>query len=261
MARLTTPSDQPYQSYARFYDASGQLRFSVLMEQYLRELLRNYPLAGRAMIDLGCGTGTLALLMAEQGWRVLGIDQSVAMLDEARQKAARIAEPISVRFEAGDIREWSVEQQVDVVTACYDTLNYLLTEDDLQRCFKATAEALVPNGLFCFDLATDYFLRHYWQGVEVDEFNDWTQVQQSDYDPATSCSTLVLTGFTKHKQGQYRRFREVHVQRAYPETTIAELLTATGFELCAVYDCFTTQLPNAQSIRLMYVARRAHGDA
>lgn len=250
-----------YHEYAAIYDRSGQLRFSILMETYLRDILRDHPVPGRTMLDLACGTGTLALLMGERGWEVIGLDQSAAMLEQARRKAER-ADAAHVDFVQGDMRAFTLPAPVALATCCYDTLNYLLDPADLQHCFEAVARSLVPGGLFCFDLATDYFLRNYWQGVELEEFEDFTQIMQSHYDPENGCSTLVLTGFVQTAPGRYRRFREVHVERAYAEADVRQLLLGAGFAVEAVYDCFTSQQPQARSLREMYVARRsAPGDA
>ncbi len=59
-------SDVPpiYGDYAAVYDRTGQMRFSILMELYLREVLERHAAPGRRMLDLACGTGTLALMMA-----------------------------------------------------------------------------------------------------------------------------------------------------------------------------------------------------
>lgn len=245
-----------YDAYAATYDRSGQLQFSILMDVYLRDLLRVHHVPGQSMVDLACGTGTLALLMAERGWKVLGLDQSLAMLAEAQQKRATLAEPVAVEFSQADMRDFVLPRPVCLVTCCYDTLNYLIDEADMVRCLTSVALALVVDGLFCFDLATDYFLRNYWQGVEFEEFDDFSQVMHSHYDAATGCSTLVLTGFTATGAGRYRRFREVHVERAYPDAVVRQLLVQSGFTVEAVYDCFTLQPPNERSLRLMYVARR-----
>ncbi len=245
-----------YNEYAAIYDRSGQLAFSVLMDIYLRDLLQHHPVAGHTLLDLACGTGTLALLLAERGWRVVGIDQSAAMLAEAERKAAALPEPVAVRFVQGDMRDIVAAQLVDLVTCCYDTINYLTLESDLLRCFQSVARALVPGGLFCFDLATDYFLEHHWQGVELEEFEGATQVMDSHYNHATGDSTLVLTGFVEVSPGRYRRFREVHVERGYPEATVRAHLATAGLLVEAVYDCFTLQPPNDRSLRVMYVARR-----
>lgn len=246
---------EQYNHYAPLYDRSGQMRFGVLMDLYLRDLLRIHVAPGATMLDLACGTGTLALLMAERGWHVTGLDRSPAMLREAERKLTEAGD-LPVRFVEGDMRDFAVDAPVDLVTCCYDTLNYLTEKPDLERCFAAVARALQPNGLFCFDLATDYFLRHHWNGTEIEEFDDWTQIMRSSYDAATGLSTLHLTGFVKERNGLYRRFTETHIERAYDEQTVRELLHAAGFAVEAVYDCFTTQPPNDRSLRVMYVARR-----
>jgi SAM-dependent methyltransferase len=246
-----------YEEYAAIYDRSGQNSFSLLMDIYLRDLLRKYQVAGRTMLDLACGTGTLALMLAERGWRVLGIDRSAAMLAEAERKVAALDEEVEIRFAQGDMRDFTIDAPVDLVTCCYDTLNYLTDDADLRQCFASVARALVPGGLFCFDLATDYFLEHYWQGVEVEEFDTGTQIMQSHYDRANGFSTLVLTGFVEVMPGRYRRFREVHVERGYAQAVVRGYLEAAGFVVEAVYDCFTSQPPNERSLREMYVARRA----
>lgn len=245
-----------YHEYAAIYDRSGQLRFSVLMDLYLQDVLRAHPVVGRAMLDLACGTGTLALLMAERGWQVLGLDRSAAMLEQARRKAAADGEAVTARFAEGDMRDFTLASPVDLVTCCYDTLNYLTDPADLQRCFQSVAQAVAPAGLFCFDLATDFFLQNYWQGVEVDQFDGVTQIMQSHYDASSGCSTLVLTGFVPAGRGRYRRFREVHVERAYSQAEVDALLQAAGFVVEAVYDCFTLQQPHARSLRELYVARQ-----
>ncbi|WP_029214706.1 class I SAM-dependent DNA methyltransferase [Kallotenue papyrolyticum] len=244
----------PYSTYAAYYDRSGQIRFAVMMDLYLQELLAVHAPPGRRLLDLGCGTGSLALLMAERGWQALGLDRSSAMLREARRKAAR-APHLPVRFIEGDLRDFRIDTRVDLITCCYDTLNYLLDEHELEGCFSAVARVLRPRGLFCFDLATDYFLRVYWNDVSVQHFDNVTLIMESHYDERNGLSTLLLTGIERDAHGAEQRFREVHVERAYPDARVRELLEAQGLRVEGVYDCFTMQPPREQSLRLMYVAR------
>src|ERR671930_2794729 len=75
-----------YHDYAPFYDGSGQIRFAVLMGQYLREVLARHPVAGRRALDLACGTGTLAAILADAGGDVVGLDRSEPMLVIARDR-------------------------------------------------------------------------------------------------------------------------------------------------------------------------------
>jgi ubiquinone/menaquinone biosynthesis C-methylase UbiE len=241
-----------YHSYAALYDRSGQIRFSVLMQIYLPEVLARHPAPGKRLLDLACGTGTLALMQAEAGWEVIGLDASSAMLAEARRKQA--AAGVVVTFVAGDMRDFVLDRPVDLVTCFYDSLNYLLTEDDLSACLAGVYRALAPGGLFCFDLATEFFLRHYWQGVETVQVGEYRQEMDSSFDEETGHSTLVLTGKPEGEEEQ--AFREVHVERAYPSETVDRLLRGAGFVPEALYDCFTQQPPNEWSLRHFWVARR-----
>lgn len=247
-----------YNQYAPFYDGSGQLHFTLLMGQYLGELLERHPAPGRRALDLACGTGTLALLLADQGWEVVGLDASLAMLEQARAKAIALDTPGRVSFLVGDMRMpvGLRPGSFDLVTCTYDSLNYLLTEADLAACLAGAARALRPGGLFIADMNTRHFLQYDWGICAVEEYLGFVQITQSTFDPATGCSVMVLTGFSGDDQRGYTRFDETHIERAYPEEQVAALLEASGLRVEATYDCFTFQPVYAQSQRIAWVARR-----
>src|SRR3954447_12459528 len=81
-----TVASPPYGQYAAFYDRSGQIHFAVLTEIYLLDIIREFRPPGLRLLDLACGTGTLAIMFAKAGWTVTGLDRSSAMLDEAEGK-------------------------------------------------------------------------------------------------------------------------------------------------------------------------------
>src|SRR5919205_1669822 len=93
-----------YHDYAPFYDGSGQIRFAVLIGQYLDEVLARHPVGGRRALDLACGTGTLALILADAGWDVVGLDSSEPMLALARAKAEDAGLAGRLTFVHGDMR-------------------------------------------------------------------------------------------------------------------------------------------------------------
>lgn len=243
-----------YSDYAAAYDRSGQLRFAVLMNVYLDDVLRRHTTPDMQMLDLACGTGTLAILRAEAGWDVTGLDRSAAMLNEARRK--RVGADAKVRFVEGDIRSFVLDEPVGLSTCFYDSLNYLLDDADLLACFRAAHCALVEGGMFCFDLATEFFLREYWRGTETYEDEGYQQVMHSSYDEARRLSTLVLDGTVRREDGGEHRFREVHVERPYARAEVERLLTQAGFACEAWYDCFTFEAPNERSLRYFVVARK-----
>ncbi len=245
-----------YTDYARHYD-EGQFHFSVLMYDYLQDVLKLHAPPGRSLVDLACGTGTLALLLADSGWDVLGIDAARGMLREAQRKARHSAGiQRSLRFRRADMRDWSVAEPVDVVTCCYDSLNYLLEEADLQATFAAVWAALKPGGVWIFDINTPYFLEHVWQPVEVEERDDYAHVMQTTFHPERCLSTLSLTGFARQPDGRYARFIEHHAERGYAEPTLRRLLTSVGFTIEALYECFIFTDPAPDSHRWLWVCRK-----
>lgn len=248
-----------YDLYAQFYDGTGQIRFSLLFYQYLQDLLASHPLppplsGSRRALDLGCGTGTLALLLADGGWQASGLELSPAMLGQARQKAAALGlEPELVQ---GDMRDFAGRwQDLDLVTCVYDSLNYLLEPDDLLACFRSVAAVLRPGGVFVADLNSRYVLQEVWVGTEVHEQNGYVQVQQLCFDALNDCSHLRLTGMVGDDEHGYARFDEQHIQRAYDPELVTSLLAVAGMPVEGYYDAFTVQPPGPQAQRLVWVAR------
>jgi ubiquinone/menaquinone biosynthesis C-methylase UbiE len=276
---VDTQNAMIYHDYAPFYDGSGQLRFAVLMGQYLRELLDRHPVAGRRALDVACGTGTLALLLADEGWDATGLDSSAAMLDQADAKAENMATLGPVTFVQGDMRVLATNDerpmtkdqrtQIDtlssfvlrpssfnLVTCVYDSLNYLLDERELAACFEGMARVLAPGGLLVADMNTRSFLQNDWGTCEVIEQAGLVQVTQSYFDPAAECSTMVLSGFAGDDQRGYTRFDETHIERAYAPEIVERLLRSAGLEVEALYDCFTFQPIAERTQRFAWVARK-----
>lgn len=248
-----------YERYAPLYDASGQVRFALLTHMYLCELLARHPVTGRRALDLACGTGTLALLLADDGWAVTGLDASAAMLEQAAAKAADSPAGTNLRLVHGDMRradELLPNAAFDLATCTYDSLNYLLCEDDLAACFAAAARVLAPGGLYVADMNTRHFLEHDWGECLVREQDGYVQIERSSFDPARATNSMVLTGFVGDDESGYERFDELHVERAYPPELVSALIAHAGLRVEAVYDSFTFSPPGPRTQRIFWVARR-----
>ena len=103
----------------------------------------------RSLLDLGCGTGSITMAMAERMPRdaqITGVDLSPKMIEIAHARAPQH------RWLVGDICAPSVQGQFDLIVICFHTLQALLDEADLARCFKAVAAHLAPGGCFAFDI-------------------------------------------------------------------------------------------------------------
>ncbi|PDW02442.1 class I SAM-dependent DNA methyltransferase [Candidatus Viridilinea mediisalina] len=255
----TTPTPhatRPYEQYAAVYDASGQVRFALLFAIYVQELLDRHPLEGRRALDLACGTGTLALLLAQTGWTVTGLDRSAAMLAQAR---AKLPADGSVRLVHADMRcpgALLPTNAFDLATCTYDSLNYMTTPDDLMACFRVAAAALAPGGLYLADMNTRYFLEEVWGECVVCEQDGYVQLERSQFIAATARSVLHLTGFVGDDTHGYTRFDEHHVERAYPPEQVTTLLARAGLMVEATYDGFSLNPPGPQTERIFWVARK-----
>jgi SAM-dependent methyltransferase len=252
-----------YDRYAAVYDASGQVRFALLVAVYLEDILARHPVPGSRAVDLACGTGTLAFQLVDAGWQVIGIDAAPAMLAQARARGADAATSSCPYFVEGDMRDAASllpPSSADLVTCTYDSLNYLLTVEDLAGCFAAVAQILAPGGLFVCDMNTPYFLAYEWGECSVQELPGYVQVEQTVFDDQTWISTMHLTGFVGDDQQGYARFDEVHIERGYSADTVHAQLAGAGLVVEAEYESFTLDPPGPETQRIFWVARKPFGE-
>jgi len=245
-----------YERYAGIYDQSGQIGFSLRMIPYLWQVLERYGFQGDTVLDLACGTGTMALAMAQRGWRTYGVDGSAAMLAQARRKAEETGLPLLLSQQ--DMRSFTLPERVDLITCFFDTLNYMLTPEDLQQVFSRVAQYLKTGGLFVGDMNTLYALAEIWDhNTYFSETVEASVIMQSEYDEEPHIATVHLIAFARQEDGRYERLEEIHKERAYPEVTVAAALRRAGLQVLDRFECFGFQPPTSRSPRILWVATRA----
>jgi ubiquinone/menaquinone biosynthesis C-methylase UbiE len=219
-----------YRRFAEAYDWEGSLDFSRQAFRRVTTVCREHGLSPGRHLDLGCGTGTLAILMAKAGWTVVGLDASEAMLAQAKQKALDAGQ--GIEFVQQDMRSLRIAEPVDLVTSFYDTLNHLLFAEDLEATFHGVAGALQSGGLFVFDVNTEATFRQIWGGrTHFIETPHASTVYQMSYDPDTRLAKSLVTGFLR-RGDRYERFEEEIIERYWSPEDIERNLVAAG--LCPV---------------------------
>jgi len=215
-----------YRRFAEAYDWEGSLDFSRQAFRNLTAVCHEHELSPGRHLDLGCGTGTLAILMAKAGWEVVGLDASEAMLAQAKQKALDAGQ--AVGFVQQDMRHLRLAEPVNLVTSFYDTLNHLLFAEDLEATFRGVASVLLPGGLFVFDVNTEATFQQIWGGVtHFIEAPKASTVYRTSYDPDTRLAKGLLTGFLR-RGDLYEKFEEEIVERYWPPQDIEGCLMAAG---------------------------------
>ena len=242
-----------YREYARVYDGSGQLGFSLKLIPYLNNILERHPVGGRTMLELACGTGTVALAFAGAGWRVYAIDGSAEMLEEARAKAEK--GEASAIWSQQDMRQFVLPERLHLATCLYDSMNYMLTSEDLLAVFRRVSGSLLPGGLFLFDMNTAWAFATIWDDqTYFEDSPELSVVLRSEYDSLRQRTSVVVTCFERVGD-LYHKIVERHTEQAYPPEQIATLLTDAGFVVEATYDCFSFREPSPTTCRIMWVAR------
>ena len=137
----------PYDSIAELYDPwSASVVEDVAF--YLEEARRS----GGPVVELGVGTGRIAVPIAANGIHVIGVDSSRGMLEVCARRAALAGVDIDLRV--GDLREPPVAERVPLVICPFRSLLHMHTDDDRRKAVTAVAKLLLPGGKFVFDVFT-----------------------------------------------------------------------------------------------------------
>lgn len=139
--------------YARYYDLLYRDKDYRGETEFVDHQIRRHTPQARRVLELGCGTGMHGMMLAENGYDVLGVDLSEEMLAAAAHRVAGLPPAIAgrVRFVQGDVRNFQVEGRFDAVIALFHVLSYQVTNDDLRAVFSRVKSHLAPGGVFIFD--------------------------------------------------------------------------------------------------------------
>ena len=254
------PSVPPYDALAAGYDVvMAHVDYGEWAE-YVLDLFEEHEAWPESVLELGCGTGSLALEMQERGphggFRYLATDRSPAMIRVARAKAKLQGRSAgSLRFDVADFTDFEFAQRFDAVLLLYDGVNYLLEDEEVAVMLAHAHDVLAPGGVFILDQSTpanslnnaEYF-------GDEGEAEAFAYVRRSAYDPATRLHT---TEFDMTVEGE--TYTEQHVQRAYRLAEVTALVEASSLDVVAAYDGFTTEPATEASERIHWVLRRPGG--
>lgn len=243
-----------YDKFARIYDQVMRGVDYPGWAEYILNLAAKYGFDSSRLCDLACGTGSLALRLAAKGSEVLGIDRSTTMLEEARRKA-RQAGASRLRWLEADITDFHLAERFPLITCLYDSVNYLLSEEAVGRCFERVREHLEPAGGFIFDITTEYnIVANFADYTFAENFEDFSYIWENKYNVLSKVITSDVTLFEK-KGDRFHKSVETHRQKIYPVDRIERQVRQTGFELLGAFDGFTLNAPGPKVERIHFVCR------
>lgn len=181
------------------------------------------------LLDLCCGTGQLAHLFLEAGYRVIGIDLSADMLAYARENNLAHVETGQAHFIQADAARFALGQRFGLVVSTYDALNHLESFQDLRSCFKSVLDVLAQGGIFVFDLNTPTGLQR-WNSVSIEDNPDLMLVRKGFYNEQSQRAVMTISGFIRSDGEMYERFEETVFNTVFSLREVEEALLKTGFQ-------------------------------
>jgi ubiquinone/menaquinone biosynthesis C-methylase UbiE len=245
-----TPEPNSFGPVAPYYDElMKQVPYRMWVGYYLL-LLAQQNLRPRKLLDVCCGTGTLAEMLHEEGFDMAGFDLSPGMVDEARRKASTLG--LDIRYEVFDAAEADMRDQYEGAYSFFDSLNNITDPHRLQLAFNRVYEHLLPGGSFVFDMNMAYaFEQRMFDQQHLKPSSKLRYRWVGDWDPSTRLITVTM----KFWYGQ-QEFEEVHVQRAYEQEEIRQMLRNAGFTQVRAYHSYTLNPPRHSSDRLHWTATK-----
>ena len=248
-----TQEYESYESFARVYD---ELMDNVPYEEWTKfyvEKLKKYGVADGLVCDLGCGTGTMTMRLAEAGYDMIGIDNSEEMLLIAREKATEKQE---ILYLQQDMREFELYGTVRACVSVCDCINYVLDEDELVEVFRLVNNYLDPKGVFVFDFNTVYKYAEVIGDTTIAENReDCSFIWENYYEEEDQINEYDLTIFVREEDDRYRKFTETHYQRGYTFETMKALVEEAGLRFVSALDADTHGPVHEKSERIYIIAR------
>ena len=200
------------------------------------------------ILDLACGHGRHAIGLAALGYNVTGIDINQGFLEVARKDARN--KGLSIKFICRDMREIKFKQEFDRVLLLFTSFGYFVDEDNL-KVLENIANALKPEGLFCFDTFNrDVFLKNFLPYIVLEKGND-LMIDRNTFDSATG---RVYNKRIVIRNGK-RRDKPFFV-RLYNPTEIRDLLRKVRLTILKIYGDWDAKPITTDSRRMIIIAKK-----
>ena len=242
-----------YNALADSYDRlTGDVPYEAVVDFY-RQILRREGIAPRTAVDLACGTGSVAVLLAQAGMRVTAVDMSEQMLCIAQQKTQDMENPPF--FVCQRLENLFLPKAVDLAVCALDSINYITNPDNCSKAIKRIYRALNPGGCFIFDVNTPYKLRMMDDQVFLDEDENVYCVWRGEFDEQTNILSYAMDLF--QRQGSlWQRSFELHEEYAYTTEQLTQFLRDAGFTGIEVFADRRLEDPLGEEMRIYFKARK-----
>lgn len=241
-----------YNEFAEIYDELMDDFDYKKWFDYIEEIFKSYDKKPKNILEMACGTGSISYFFGNKRYKLTSFDISEEMLSKAYKKLNRFK---NIKLLRQDMINFKINEKFDSIISLCDSVNYILKEEDLKKTFKNVYEHLDRQGIFIFDINSYFKLKNIiGNNIFIEDREDIYYIWQNEYEEETSISNFYLTFFHRDGEGCFRRFDEVHRERAYQVDEIKQTLYDVGFSRVDIYEGFTFDDINVETERINFIA-------
>lgn len=244
---------ETYSSFASVYDNFMQDVPYQTWANNIIKILKKHNINSGLIADLGCGTANITEILHKYGYDMIGIDNSIEMLNIAIEKTGS-----DILYLCQDIREFELYGTCRAIISTCDSINYILDFDDLLKVFKLVNTYLDNDGIFIFDCNTLYKYEHILADNTFAENTDMGSfIWENNFDNNTKLNEYDLSLYIKIPESNlYDRKNEFHIQRAYTLEELKAAIKLSGLEFLEVKDADTFDEINDFTERYLFTVSK-----
>ncbi|MEG2411646.1 MAG: class I SAM-dependent methyltransferase [Clostridium sp.] len=245
-----------YNDFASIYDEliNEDIDYRSWADRII-EICKEDKIIKRDYLDLACGTGNLTVLIGKEFIFTTAVDLSEEMLSIADEKLKE--ENIKVKVSCQDICNLSLNKQFDLITCALDSTNYITDDLKLKQYFMSVNKHLKENGVFIFDINTEYKIKSIL-GNNTFNYDNEDVVYVWENQLEDDIVNMYLIFFVKNGQVYYR-FDEHHREKAYSEAFLETVMKSSGLIVEKKLNCYGDEDINQSTERITYVVRKERG--
>ncbi|MCX8065322.1 MAG: class I SAM-dependent methyltransferase [Candidatus Hydrogenedentes bacterium] len=198
-------------------------------------------------LDVACGTGVLIQRLSRYGWDSIGVDISPSMLGIAVRNCSKAS------FILADMRHLPFSPKFTLLSSLFDSINFLLEDEDIFKAMSSMKSVLAPGGLIYFDCVTEQMVKLYYKEKEWREnYKDFDTLWRSSYNEKSKIATLSIlvkgVGWTNV------------YQRIHPIELFKDAIKSAGLTLLACLDAHTWNEIDSRTVRVDFVCANQPSD-
>ena len=216
------------------------------------------------LLELGCGTGRITLALAGAGKTIVALDNSQEMIRLAQEKVPPGSD-LAITFIQGDMRNFVLAQQFDLILIPFNTVHHLYCSSDIRRCLQSVRRHLTPTGRLAFDClgpSIKFLANPRTEFVQNRQYEDKKTgkmvliFERNVYDAATQILENEFLYDFGDKTYTYRVDKKIH----FPQELDAHL-DYNGFRVIAKYGDFDrSELSSASPKQVFICTKREPAD-